>query len=157
MSPVTSLVAQTVKRLPTMRESRVQSLGWEDLPEKEMATHSSILPGRSHGQRSLVGYSPWGRKESDTTEQLHFHLTRWHNGKESACRCRSLGFNPCFGKIPWRRKWLATPVLLPGEFHQQWSLAGYSPWGHKELDMTEQITLSLIGNLSQVASIRRDF
>ena len=39
----TSLVAQTVKRLPTMQETRVQSLGWEDLLEKEMATHSSIL------------------------------------------------------------------------------------------------------------------
>ena len=39
----TSLVAQTVKRLPTMRETRVQSLGWEDLLEKEMATHSSTL------------------------------------------------------------------------------------------------------------------
>ena len=39
----TSLVAQTVKHLPTMRETRVQSLGWEDLLEKEMATHSSIL------------------------------------------------------------------------------------------------------------------
>ena len=37
-----------------------------------MATHSSILPGKSHGRRSLVGYSPWGREESDTTEQLHF-------------------------------------------------------------------------------------
>ena len=36
-----------------------------------MATHSSILPGESHGQRSLVGYSPWGYKESDTTEQAH--------------------------------------------------------------------------------------
>ena len=33
-----------------------------------------LLPGKSHGQRSLVGYSPWGRKESDTTEQLHFHF-----------------------------------------------------------------------------------
>ena len=41
--PRTSLVAQTVKRLPTMRETWVQSLGWEDLLEKEMATHSSIL------------------------------------------------------------------------------------------------------------------
>ena len=40
---MTSLVAQTVKRLPTMRETRVQSLGWEDLLEKEMAIHSSIL------------------------------------------------------------------------------------------------------------------
>ena len=39
----TSLVAQTVKHLPTMQETRVQSLGWEDLLEKEMATHSSIL------------------------------------------------------------------------------------------------------------------
>ena len=38
--------------------------------EKEMATHSSILPGESHGQRSLVGYSLWSLKESDMTEQL---------------------------------------------------------------------------------------
>ena len=53
-----SLVAQTVKRLPTMQETRVQSLGQEDLLEKEMAPHSSIVPGKSHGQRSLVGYSP---------------------------------------------------------------------------------------------------
>ena len=43
MAEETSLVAQTVKRLPTMRETQVQSLGWEDLLEKEMATHSSIL------------------------------------------------------------------------------------------------------------------
>ena len=39
---------------------RVQSLGWEDTLEKGMATHSSILAGEFHGQRSLVGYSPWG-------------------------------------------------------------------------------------------------
>ena len=38
--------------------------------EKEIATHSNIWPGKSHGRRSLVGYSPWGHKESDTTEQL---------------------------------------------------------------------------------------
>ena len=48
---------------------QVQSLGWEDPLEKEMATHSVFLPGKSHGQRSLVGYSPWGHKE-DKTEQL---------------------------------------------------------------------------------------
>ena len=53
-----------------MWETWVQSLGGEDLLEKEMATHSSILPGKSHGQRSLVDYSPWGHKELDTTEQL---------------------------------------------------------------------------------------
>ena len=55
-----------------MQETWVRSLGQEDPLEKEMATHSSILAGESHGRRSLVGYSPWGRKESDTTERLHF-------------------------------------------------------------------------------------
>ena len=71
---MTSLVAQMVKCLSTVRETRVQSLGWEDPLEKEMAIHSSILPGKSHGQRSLEGYSPWGRKELDTTERLHFTI-----------------------------------------------------------------------------------
>ena len=68
MAEKASLVAQTVKRLPTMQETQVQSLGWEDPLGEEMATHSSILPGESRGQRSLVGYSPQGRKESDTAE-----------------------------------------------------------------------------------------
>ena len=67
-----SLVAQTVKKPPAMQETWVRSLGQEDPLEKEMATHSSILAGESYGRRSLVGYSPWGRKESDTTERLHF-------------------------------------------------------------------------------------
>ena len=51
-----------------MWETWVQSLGWEDTLEKEMATHPIILAWRIQGQRSLVGYSPWGRKESDMTE-----------------------------------------------------------------------------------------
>ena len=67
-----SLVAQTVRNLLAMQEPQVQSLGREDPPEKGMPIHSSILPGEFHGQRSLVGYSPWGHKESDTTEWLHF-------------------------------------------------------------------------------------
>ena len=46
-------------------------------------------------------------------------------------------FDPWVGKIPWRREWQPTPVFLPGESHGQRSLAGYSPWGHKELDTTE--------------------
>ena len=57
-----SLVAQMVKRLPAMQEIWVRSLGQEDPPEKEMATQTSIL---THGLSSLIGYSPWGRKESD--------------------------------------------------------------------------------------------
>ena len=51
-------VAQVVKSLPAMRETRVQSLGREDPLEKEMATHSSTLAWKIHGQGSLVGYSP---------------------------------------------------------------------------------------------------
>ena len=62
------------------------------------------------------------------------------SGKEPACqyrrhkRCR---FDPWAGKLSDRRAWLPTPVFLPGESHGQRSLAGCSPWGCKELDMTE--------------------
>ena len=53
------------------------------------------------------------------------------------------GFNPWVGKIPWRREQLPTPVCVPGEFHGQRSLVGYSPWSCKELDTTERLWLSL--------------
>ena len=66
-----SLVAQMIKNLPAMPKTRVQSLGQEDPLEKGMATPPVFLPGEFHGQRSLVGYSPWDRKELDTTEPLH--------------------------------------------------------------------------------------
>ena len=59
------------------------------------------------------------------------------DGKESACNAE---FDPWVRKIHWRRKWLPTPVFLPGEFHGQRSLVGYSPWSHKESDATEQLT-----------------
>ena len=67
-------------------------------------------------------------------------LPRGHSGKESACQCRRLkrcGFNPCVGKIPWRRKWQPTLVFLPGKFHRQRRLAGCGAWAHKESDTTE--------------------
>ena len=67
-------MAQRLKHLPAMQETRVRSLSQEDLLEKEMATHSSILAWRIPWMRSLVVYSPWGRKESDTTERFHFHF-----------------------------------------------------------------------------------
>ena len=53
-----------------MQETWARSLGQEDPLEAGMATHPVFLPGESRGQRSLVGYSPWGHKESDRTEQL---------------------------------------------------------------------------------------
>ena len=64
-------MAERVKSLSAMQETLVQSLGWEDPLEKEMEPTPEFLPGKSHGSRSLVGYRPWGHKESDTTE-LHF-------------------------------------------------------------------------------------
>ena len=56
------------------------------------------------------------------------------DGKVSACNAGDMdGFDPWVRKIPWRRKWQSTPGLLPGKFHGWTSLAGYSPWGRKEL------------------------
>ena len=78
-----------------------------------------LLSGESHEWRSLVGYSPWGCNESDTTERLHFtHFTH-------------------FILYHWRRKWQPTPVFSPGESHGQRSLAGHGPWGGRECDTTE--------------------
>ena len=50
------------------------------------------------------------------------------SGKEPACRCKRLWFDPWVGKIPWRRAWQATPVFLLGKSHKQRNLVGYSPW-----------------------------
>ena len=66
-----------VKNPPAKQETWVRSLAWEDSLEKEMATHSSILAWRIHGQRSLTGFSPWGHKrvkQDLATKQQHYHL-----------------------------------------------------------------------------------
>ena len=117
-----------------------------------------LLPGKSHGWRSLVGCSPWGRKESDTTERLHFHfsLSCIGEGNGNLLQCSHLE-NPRDGGawwtaiygvaqsqtwlkqvssssriIPQRRWWHPTLVLLPGKSHGRRSLVGCSPWGHEE-------------------------
>ena len=62
------------------------------------------------------------------------------SGKEPTWQCRRhkrCGFHPWVGKVPWRREWQLTLVLLPGESHGQRSLVGYSPWALTESDMTE--------------------
>ena len=77
-----------------------------------------FLSGKSHGWRSLVGCRPWGRKESDMTEQLHFHFS-------------------LSTFMRWRKKWQLTPIFLPGESQGQRSLVGCCLWGHTESDTTE--------------------
>ena len=109
-----------------MQESRVRSLGWEDLLEKEMATTPIFLPGESHGQRSLAGYGPWGRKELDTAERLvlggdtyhflsqlidqtssqgyvphHFHVLHERGAGNTGCKHPRLPYQPSLG--PYHR------------------------------------------------------
>ena len=79
-------------------------------------------------------------------------------GKESACQCRrwrTCGFHPSVGKIPWSRKWQPVPVFLPGKFYGQRSLAAYSPWDHRESDMTKWLSTTHTGAmlLNQVKSV----
>ena len=66
-------MTQIVKNLPVMRETWVQSLGQEDPLEKGKIPTPVFLPGEFHGQKSLVGYSPWGLKELDMADRL-MHL-----------------------------------------------------------------------------------
>ena len=84
------------------------------------------IPGLGRSTGEGIGYSlpyPW----SSLVVQLVICL-----------QCGRPGFDPCVGKIPCRRERLPTPVFRPGEFHGL-----YSPWGHKESDMTERLSLSL--------------
>ena len=70
-----------IRKLPAMQRTQVQSLGGEDPLEKVRATIPVFLPGESHGQRSLMGYSPLGPKESDVTERLTAHFTFFASGQ----------------------------------------------------------------------------
>ena len=81
-----------------------------------MAPTPVLLPGKSHGRKSLAGCSPWGLEESDTTERLHFHFSL-----------------SCMGE----GKWQPTPVFLPGESQGRGSLVGFRLWGSTESDTTE--------------------
>ena len=121
-----------------------------------------LSPGESHARRSLVGCSPWGREESDTTEWLHFHFSLScigeGNGNPLQCSClenprdggawwaavygitqsrtwlKGLSMHAC---MHWRRKWQPTPLSLPGESQGWRSLVGCCLWDHTELDKTE--------------------
>ena len=71
-----------------------------------------------------------------------FRVSLWLSGKESTCQCKQCkrcGLDLWVRKIHWRRKWQPTPVFLHGKFQGRRSLAGYSPWGCKQLDTAEQL------------------
>ena len=120
-----SLVAQKVKNPPSMQETQVWSLGGEDSLEKGMATQSSI-PGKSHGQRSLVGCSPRGHKESDVTnictssfkQQKFFFLFK----NVFIFSWRIIALQNCVGfchTSAWRqRKFILSQFWTPEVWHQ---------------------------------------
>ena len=133
-----------------MQETWVWFLGQEDLLDREMATHSGILAWRIPWTEEPDGLQTMGSRESDTTEQLNHHTPSVFpggvSGKEPACQCKrhkARRFDPWVRKIPWRSECLYTLIFLSGEFRGQRNLAGYRPWGPKESDMTEWLTLSL--------------
>ena len=105
--------------------------------EKGLATYSLFLPGEFHRQRSLAGYSPWGRKESDMTERLtHEELRRKNERLEEeggishfAFVIALLSFFLFLGGLTLESEKAMAPVLLPGKSHGQRSLVGCSPWG----------------------------
>ena len=83
-----------VKNPSPVQETQVLSLGQEAPMDDAMVTHSIFLPGESHGERNLVGYSPWGCKESDTTEQL-----------STRCIDMSQSFSSTSVKVGSQMKW----------------------------------------------------
>ena len=106
-----------------------------------------MVSGSSAGKEStcknLPGLIPGSRSSPGEGLGYPFHYS-WASlvaqmVKRVCLQCRRPGFNSWVGKIPWRRAWQPTPVFLPGECSLTEELAGYSPWGRKESDMTERL------------------
>ena len=87
-------------------------------------------------------------KKTNSERSMHPDVPWWHSGYSVCLLCGRPWLDPWVGKLPWRRKWQPTPVLLPGKFHGRRSLVGYSPWDCKELHTTEQLHFSNVhGNI----------
>ena len=92
----------------------------------------------------------WGGEEFSIPKQMG-GLPWGVSGKEPACQCRRSRFSPGVEKIPGRMQWQPTPVFLPGKSHGRRSLEGYTPRGHKESDVTEQLNNNPMGWTSRWA------
>ena len=140
------LNSSAIKKPPAGQETQemqVPSLGWEDPLEMEMATHSSIpawkIPGteepcglNSKGSQSGTGQSEWAHS-------WHIWLPRWLSGKEFICNAGDLGLIPGSGRSPREGNSKLLQYSCLGNPMDRGALAGYSPWGHKEWDTTQQL------------------
>ena len=112
-------------------------------PRQKILSELTKLCGQKKKERETeLVHGSWLRSISISNRTFH-HLPQWLSSKESACQCRThrrCRFDPWVRKIPWRRKRQHTSVFLHGKSHGQRSLVGYSPWGHKGLDMTEWLS-----------------
>jgi len=107
---------------------------------------------------SPQGYNSLPRESPIDSIQIRrsIGLPGWLRGWSICLQCGRPGFDPWVGKIPWRRKWQPTPIFLLGKSHGWRCLAGYSPQGRKESDMTEQLHFTLLGFWSCKCTVVRE-
>ena len=130
---------KSLQSCPTLCDPMDCSLPGSSVPGFSRQEHWSGLPFPSPMHESEKW--KWSRSVVSDPQWSHgLQPSRLLHPKEPTCQCkrhRRYGFSACAGNIPWRRAWQPTPVFLPGESHGQRSMAGYSPWGHRESDRTD--------------------
>ena len=142
--------AQAAAETKSLRELRLSSL-WSVCPTRLclcfILASSYLTPTHTVCMHSYI-YPPLWIDQGDFRKNYTYTyiyicgLPLWLRQERVHLQCKRHMFSPRVGKIPWRREWPPNPVFLPGKSHGQRSLGGYSPWRCKELDTTEQLTLS---------------
>ena len=139
---------QKTRQLDGITDSMDMSLSrlWEMVQRRQWQPTPVLLPGKSHGRSSLVGYSPWGREESDTTERLHFYALEKEMATHSSILAWRISGTEKPGGLPsmglqsrTRLTRLSSSSSWEMVKEGQGGLACCSPWGHKECDTTEQL------------------
>ena len=139
---------------PSLRQRGQTRVVWIDSSEALLWNHFSnlqpslacySLPTSAHRHPGQCKRRELGEREiywHQNSPSHHCGLPWWFRWYRIHLQCGRPGFDPWVGKIFWRREQLPTPVFWPGEFHGQRSVAGFSPWGRKELDLAERLSLT---------------
>ena len=126
-----SLISSLLNHTPRCRSSAAPASWVSRVPQP-----LSLSLGAAPGSRELMAWAKF-RLQSNMHTGCYspIGIPRWLGRKETTSQCRrrrTLRFDSWVGQILWRRAWQPTPMFLPGKFHGQRSMAGYSPWGCKE-------------------------